>query len=248
MIKFFRKIRQKLLSENKLSKYLLYALGEIILVVIGILIAIQLNTWRNEHNDDLKRTDILKALEQEFKINLVQLDSCIYYGNLVQKANTDLNELIKRPSREYTEDEIALMVGKLSYLWSFNPTNGALQSAVTSGDIHLISNKRLVELLFNWEGLVEDSYEEFNRMEKYQFDNAVLLAQYIRNFDAYSLVNEFLEPSDFTSDYESLFRDPLFEDYKTGSSFYAYEYTRELSILREHNTELLALILNEINN
>ena len=43
MIKFFRKIRQKLLSENKFSKYLLYAIGEIILVVIGILIALQIN-------------------------------------------------------------------------------------------------------------------------------------------------------------------------------------------------------------
>ena len=45
MIKFFRKIRQKLLSENKFSKYLIYAVGEIVLVVIGILIALQINNW-----------------------------------------------------------------------------------------------------------------------------------------------------------------------------------------------------------
>ena len=45
MIKFFRKIRQRLLTENKFSKYLLYAIGEIILVVIGILIALQINNW-----------------------------------------------------------------------------------------------------------------------------------------------------------------------------------------------------------
>ena len=55
MIKFFRKIRQKLLSENRFSKYLLYAIGEIVLVVIGILIALQINTW-NEN---------IKSLEQE---------------------------------------------------------------------------------------------------------------------------------------------------------------------------------------
>ena len=48
MIKFFRKIRQKMLTENKFSKYLIYAVGEIILVVIGILIALQLNSW-NDH-------------------------------------------------------------------------------------------------------------------------------------------------------------------------------------------------------
>ncbi len=48
MIKFFRKIRQSLLTENKLSKYLLYAIGEIVLVVVGILLALQLNTWNAE--------------------------------------------------------------------------------------------------------------------------------------------------------------------------------------------------------
>ncbi len=45
MIKFFRHIRKRLLTENKLSKYLLYAIGEIVLVVIGILIALQINNW-----------------------------------------------------------------------------------------------------------------------------------------------------------------------------------------------------------
>ena len=60
MIKFFRKIRQRLLSENKFSKYLIYAIGEIILVVIGILIALSINNW-NENKKDRK-------LEKEFLI------------------------------------------------------------------------------------------------------------------------------------------------------------------------------------
>ena len=54
MIKLFRKIRQKLLAENKISKYLIYAIGEIILVVIGILIALQINNW-NESNKEKKK-------------------------------------------------------------------------------------------------------------------------------------------------------------------------------------------------
>ena len=45
MIKFFRKIRQKLLNENRFSKYLVYAIGEIVLVMIGILLALQVNNW-----------------------------------------------------------------------------------------------------------------------------------------------------------------------------------------------------------
>ena len=51
MIKFLEKIRHKLLIENKFSKYLLYAIGEIILVVIGILIALQIKNWNEENKE-----------------------------------------------------------------------------------------------------------------------------------------------------------------------------------------------------
>ena len=52
MIKFFRKIRQNLLVENKTGKYLKYAIGEIVLVVIGILIALQINNWNENRKDN----------------------------------------------------------------------------------------------------------------------------------------------------------------------------------------------------
>ena len=71
MIKFFRKIRQNLLSENKFTKYLVYALGEIILVVLGILIALQINNWSsNKKESQLERKmleEIKFALESDLK-------------------------------------------------------------------------------------------------------------------------------------------------------------------------------------
>ena len=73
MIKFFRKIRRKLLTENKFSKYLLYAIGEIILVVIGILIALQINNWNSLQNDRDIEQSTLKNLKAEFEENLEQL-------------------------------------------------------------------------------------------------------------------------------------------------------------------------------
>jgi hypothetical protein len=74
MIKFFRKIRQKLLSENKFSKYLLYAIGEIVLVVIGILIALQINNWNNNHKLEKEEIQLMKSLHKEFTINLTLFD------------------------------------------------------------------------------------------------------------------------------------------------------------------------------
>ena len=70
MIKFFRRIRQKLLQENRFSKYLLYAIGEIILVVIGILIALQINNWNEEQKLEKIEKQILKELETSLKSDL----------------------------------------------------------------------------------------------------------------------------------------------------------------------------------
>src|SRR5210317_2508807 len=65
MIKFFRKIRQQLLSENKISKYILYAIGEIVLVVIGILIALAINTKNQEYAQQQKIDSILVKIQND---------------------------------------------------------------------------------------------------------------------------------------------------------------------------------------
>ena len=65
MIKLFRHIRQKLVSENKFSKYLLYAIGEIVLVVIGILIALQINNWNEDRKLTKTQTTYLKQLYED---------------------------------------------------------------------------------------------------------------------------------------------------------------------------------------
>ena len=69
MIKIFRRIRQRLLTENKLAKYLLYAIGEIILVVIGILIALQINNWNEARKTESLEQAYLINLRDEFRAN-----------------------------------------------------------------------------------------------------------------------------------------------------------------------------------
>lgn len=70
MIKFFRKIRQRLLTEGNLKRYLIYAIGEILLVVIGILIALQINTWNEWRKDRIKAENILHDLAKNIEINI----------------------------------------------------------------------------------------------------------------------------------------------------------------------------------
>jgi hypothetical protein len=77
MIKFFRKIRQRLLNENKLSKYLIYAIGEIILVVIGILIALEINSLNEGKKNRILERTVLSEIESTTNNNINQLKRTI---------------------------------------------------------------------------------------------------------------------------------------------------------------------------
>ena len=73
MIPFFRKIRKKMADENKPMKYTRYAIGEIVLVVIGILIALQINTWNEERKTRIIETKTLKEIRANLEMDLVEI-------------------------------------------------------------------------------------------------------------------------------------------------------------------------------
>ena len=77
MLKFFRRIRQQLISEGKTGKYLKYAIGEIVLVVIGILIALQINNWNQEKKENQFEIKMLTELQTGINHNLSQLRRAI---------------------------------------------------------------------------------------------------------------------------------------------------------------------------
>lgn len=92
MIKFFRKIRQNLVNEGKTSKYLKYAIGEIILVVFGILIAVQINNWNEQRKDRALEQKLLIALHDDLLINIDRLNKDIL---LEQRSIKQANKIIK---------------------------------------------------------------------------------------------------------------------------------------------------------
>lgn len=93
MVRLFRVIRQRLLTENRASKYFLYALGEILLVVIGILIALQVNNW----NEDRKKNN-LKASYKISLINDLELDT-LTLGKMIEQNAEALDELGRQRQR-----------------------------------------------------------------------------------------------------------------------------------------------------
>ena len=246
MIKFFRKIRFDLMEKNKTGKYFKYAIGEIVLVVIGILIAIQLNEWRNDGINTKQKQKVLLALKAEFEANLTQLDKVYYYQTKTWNALKRTMNLID--SINYITDDGVFIetILDMKYEYSYNPTNGALRSAVSSGDIHLIDSERLIELLFSWEDLVKDSFEESERQNKYASDSYALLDKHIQLKEVYKSKLYDDKGSKHPSDFVGLFNDALFEDYTLRMGFNTHSYKKELEAIRKSNVEIIQSLDQEL--
>ena len=99
MIKLFRNIRQNLLSEGKTSKYLKYAIGEIVLVVIGILIALQINNWNSERQTKIeteaKRQSNLQEIYNDLKKDVITIDNIINHLNRQKEASSYILRILE---------------------------------------------------------------------------------------------------------------------------------------------------------
>ncbi len=146
MIKFFRHIRQRLIGENRFSKYFIYAIGEIILVVIGILIALQINTWNENRKDRIKEQVVLRQLEEEYQANLLQLENKIELRTAIINAATLTLGYMDNPIVT-NRDSVMANISVLTNTPTFDPINNDL---VSSGNLRLIKNTSLKKQLTQW--------------------------------------------------------------------------------------------------
>ena len=163
MIKFFRKIRQKLLSENKFSKYLIYAIGEIVLVVLGILIALQLNNLNEEKRTHIKQENYLALIKQEMANNLKTLKAD--HKTLTSVIESDRTLLDLMPDNKKIDSINEIDLSKLisyafSKSFSVNFENGALTELISSGSLKDTENDSIRGLLSSWDGKIHGLKEQ----------------------------------------------------------------------------------------
>ncbi|MEH6746611.1 MAG: DUF6090 family protein [Maribacter arcticus] len=120
MIKFFRRIRQQLLTENKFSKYLLYAIGEIILVVIGILIALSINNWNENRKQKLNDIKFLSNLRYEIELDTLVFADKITEYNLINENLIQTLQFLIRPTG-INENERQIVIKAISDLEVLTP-------------------------------------------------------------------------------------------------------------------------------
>nr|WP_281397818.1 DUF6090 family protein [Winogradskyella flava] len=106
MIKFFRHIRKSLLEQNKMGKYLKYAIGEILLVVIGILIALQINNWNENRKESLEESSILQNLYDEFSENKKLFEKNMSATKIAKQTGYTIMNLMGKPEEELKTQNI----------------------------------------------------------------------------------------------------------------------------------------------
>jgi hypothetical protein len=139
MIKFFRKIRQNLLMENKTGKYFKYAIGEIVLVVIGILIALQINNWNENRKSSKIRNNYYEQVLQDLAKDTIYINRNII--NLDSRISKYQNYLEKLPKAESINDVLPLI---RTLDWTFGYTNfntNTIESLISTGDIKLMPDE-----------------------------------------------------------------------------------------------------------
>lgn len=169
MIKFFRKIRQKLLSENKFSKYLLYAIGEIVLVVIGILIALQINNWNESRKQEVEQIKLLQNFKNSIVSDIESFDHYIEeYGTIHNSINIIQNHL--NDDLPFSASLNFHFLNSTAY-WAQRIDQGVF-STLSSTDLSIISNDSLKKEIVSYYTFAKTNFDM--KMAKYSkiIDNA----------------------------------------------------------------------------
>jgi hypothetical protein len=237
MIKFFRKIRKRMIRDNKVSKYLLYAIGEIILVVIGILIALQVNNWNETRQSRSEETKLLKEMKaalasdlEDILANIDEHESALKSCEVISAALTE--------GLPY-HDSLDFYFGDALNTTRFGHTSSPYETLKAKGP-DLIENDSLRLLLSEyfdrWIGyqfdLQQGSLESFERAKERQFEL----------FQGFDFI-EGMKPVD----YELLKENQYYKSWLDFTQISRWWEAKQFHVLKRQNEYLQELIDEEIN-
>jgi hypothetical protein len=160
MLSFFRKTRQKLFVDNKFTKYIFYAIGEIFLIVLGILIALQINNWNTERINRQQELKVYQNIRHQVSDDLDALTEVIKFNNHFTDLFEKANQYILTNNRTAI-DTLAYYAMLLSQFSDFHRSANIYETLVNSGDIKLLKNDSITRDLQK----LEMTYNFINRLE-----------------------------------------------------------------------------------
>jgi len=210
MIKLFRKIRQNLIKENRASKYLLYAIGEITLVVIGILIAIQLNNWKSESEENVMVLSYLEGLN--FDLNQDNKRIKELYAFYKERTNNIQIMLSKNnQDLESSNDELGRMFNQIFDYRKYSNKKSTYLSLINDGYLNKIKDKSLInDIIIYYESpyLIwsTEIYEniiqsvDFNQFENFDSRDRLISINATNSIPEWKLTNN----NQYYTDYQKL--------------------------------------------
>lgn len=223
MAKFFRNKRTDSIMNKKIKKYFFYAVGEIILVVIGILLAVGINNWNIEVNNSKQEAKILDQLLVEYTTNLEEIDNKISMRNMIVESVEKLFLYADYGFSETSIDSVGLYIHRTTYDPTFDPADGVTNELLNSGKFYLLQNEELKNQLTSWFRVVSELNEQEELTAKFVYER--YLPYILENFD-----------------YRSIKKTKTIVDNQM-NKLYSKGETRKLNIKREISRETIEEIL-----
>ncbi len=183
MASIFGKIRQNLVGEGKTGKYLKYAIGEITLVVLGILIALQINNWNQNRQLEKEELKILRSLQESIKINIDEFNQT--FDAQVRRNRSSQEVFFTDVSKQPLKYLDTLLRTNITN-HTFDPSTGIYNSMINSGKIELISNDSLKNKISRLYDRVKDYQESEDEVTEYTKEH--MEKSFINTYEIHPLV------------------------------------------------------------
>ncbi len=248
MIAFFRKIRQRLLTENKVSRYILYAIGEIVLVVIGILIALGINNANEEDKNRAQERLILEDLRTEYDQNKEQLAKVMADYEKQFELLQELLHYISPTPKTVKDEQIDAFIFGLGNLPDYVLSRDIMNSIISSGKISLITNRDINYALSGNSQIYEQFVKWMELNEKQVYD--IILPYVMDKYPIKRVMNNFFGKSDVTSEFsidkQALLTDIRFESMVANRMLDIETVLIRARMLAKNQEQVLELISREL--
>jgi hypothetical protein len=249
-----------MIKENRASKYLLYAIGEIVLVVIGILIALQINNWNEERKSHSQEVALLNQLQSEFESNQDQLEEKIAIRNDIIESALILLSYVDEPASA-TPDSVLKHLAQSTLAPTFDPI---VNDLISSGRIQLLQSTDLKERLSRLTSEIVQVTEEEQVLKEFQ--NTIFLELTIDHYSLRNIMNSYWVNNTTASfqldkgikdnlklgyskqliDYMSILTHPQFEDHLAFIATMAQIANTQSISLNGRISEIIHLIEHEL--
>jgi hypothetical protein len=232
MIKLFRNIRKNLLNEGRTTKYFKYAIGEIILVVIGILIALQINDWNQKRLNTIERNRIIKSLHLEFEQNKIQFATVEENHVRSKNASIELMGFVgEQNQKHFNQRVIDSLIDKIFPMSDYLPSNNAVDDIIQSGKLSTLENPELSSKLSDWKSMLSIVSSRDDKLEEWIFSQVIpYLNKYISWRDVGVQNNEdWSAQGTLPTNYNYMFNDLEFENILENHTYFVNE-----SLLRQN--------------